>query len=376
MQTIVIKAAYLGAHPEVFQIYKALVDPGLMSDEEFWRIRLEALEIERVSFTNRKGITVLQANRYALSDYLREQLLTLVPLVSKHVKGRARGDEGKVWEEFFSSRTYGDGSKQSSLFDKATSPTSSSNSRDYTNLMDAEYIMRKLNSLAASEGDRFEGFGNREEEYFEEPKITSTLMHEINLESVRQVPSSGNLNQQETAAMQRRDIVIPDLTDDLYFDGQEDLKTADNKQQKKEIYRGPLSYPLEFPNSHIQPSMTLPVITPLPVTSLLLTPTTTNTERNDDSEDIPQREHVLLTHQVVIEVLKHFWSAIPPMTVEKRHILSTMIRILAHLEAEHQHWRVRIPLKDQIRIDELMLAGTWEPVKRARQVYDELNSKK
>lgn len=226
IEDIIVKASFLGSHSDLFQVYKALVDTNLMADAEFWRIRQDELDIERISFRNRKGVPVQTPNRYALSTCLKEQLLESLPQLRNLV--RLSNDEGKLWEEFFSSRTHGDGSKASPIFDPQVMRESEAG------LGDAEYIMRKLKSLAASEYDRFEGFGNREGEYFEEPKITCTLMHEINLQSVQQVPPLGNLRDIQAS---HTDIVIPDLTKDLYDD---EVKAEPSAEVKKELYLGPL----------------------------------------------------------------------------------------------------------------------------------------
>lgn len=365
VEDIIIKASYLGSHEELFYVYKALVDTGLMADAEFWRIRPDELEMERVSFRNRRGIIVQNQTRYALGAYLKEQLINAVPLLKKNVC--ASKEEAKVWEEFFSSKTFGDGTKTSSLFDPHSSPQA-----DDDFMQEAEYIMHKLNTLAASENDRFEGFGNQEEEYFEEPKITCTLMHEINLSSVQQVPPLGNYKNIQAV---HSEIIIPDLKEDFCEDYEranvvESLAT----EVGQKIYKGPLCITLEDSKEpeNIPPLNTL---APIPSTELILEENKNNNEKSVNL-DIPHKDQVQILAQTVIEVLKHFWSSVPPMTVEKRQIATSMINILVSLEKDYQHWRVRISLKDQIQIDQVMGVSIWEPVKRARQVYQDVTSKK
>lgn len=366
VESIVVKASFLGCHPTLFQVYKALVDTNLMTDAEFWRIRQNELEMERVNFKNRKGTQVQNQTRYALTAHLREQLLSALPHLKKLL---SRED---LWEEFFSSRTYGDASKLSSHFDHNNGDVN--NNREV--VLDAEYIARKLSSLVASENDRFEGFGNREGEYFEEPKITSALMHEINLQSVQQVPPLGNLRTLQ-AATPRADIVIPDLTEDLYFENEMEISNLPEKETN--LYTGPLWTTIdskEFHDSKLESDLDegqLIPLTPFPSSQLLLGNNNNQQTREEEKKvEAPHQEHIVALAQTVTEVLKHFWSALPPMTVEKRQIVIRMIDILDVLEKEYQHWHVRITLKDQIIVDQILQNSIWEPVKRARQVYQEV----
>lgn len=365
VEEIVIKASFLGSRPGLFQVYKALVDTRLMSDSEFWRIRPSELEMERTNFKNRKGAPVQNQTRYALSSNLREQLLAAVP----HLKRLLARDD--LWDEFFSSRTYGDASKPSPHFD-------ASSSADFKELvLDAEYISRKLDTLVASENDRFEGFGNRESEYFEEPKITSTLMHEINLQSVQQVPPLGNLRTLQAAP--RAEIVIPDLTEDLYFENNAEDTSPDIIPEKETFYTGPL-----YRTFTAQGGLTakeevkgrLIPLTPLQSSQLNLSDNNEQQVKEETRTEVPHQEHILALAQTVTEVLKHFWSSLPPMTVEKRQIVASMIDILDALEREYKHWHVRISLKDQMIVDQVMRDSVWEPVKRARQVFQEVTQKK
>ena len=319
---------------------------------------------------------------FAVTNNLKDQIFDRLPQIKKLFDNKKVNEE-EFWGEFFRSHTYGDESELSKLFDKkggiiASRFDASKSTKSVEPVSDAQYVISRLVDLTANEADHhFEGFGNREREYFQdEVKLRTHLLQEISESSARMLPSQTSVrlptmkisNENEV----RRSIILQDLTEDIYFEGQE-IK-PEIEQERKPVIGGPISEPFVIGRNYKLPSSPPAHLVGLdPISSSLL--------KIGDSGGITEREPELVSvkfsdiqdiHRRFMEILRHFWTVIPPLTVEKRQIASQMVHILDRLEQDYLNWKIRINIADQVVCDELFKT-MFQGVNRARDIHRDLS---
>jgi hypothetical protein len=380
MEDYLVKASLMGESPDLYQLNKGLVDTGMMSDTEFWRIRQDQLQFQKSRLETRKDYKFSIPWSFAVTNNLKDQIFEKFPQVKKVFDGR-RVIEEEFWNEFFRSQAYGDGSEPSKLFDKKGSLVSrldsTKSAKSLEPISDAQYVISRLVDLTANEADHhFEGYGNQEREYFEdEVKLRTTLLQEISESSARLLPSQSSVRLPTKRTNNNNDvkqsIILQDLTEDLYFKDQE-IEPA-SKTEKKPVAEGPISTPLV-----IDPNYNFPATPPAqlvgldPIASSML-----KIEEEEVAEKLPEFVSIKYSdvqdiHRRFMEILKHFWTVIPPLTVEKRQTATQMIHILDRLEQEYQNWKVRINIADQLICDELFKT-TFQGTNRAREIHKDLS---
>ena len=380
MEDYLVKASLMGENPELYKLNKSLVDTDLMSDHEFWRIRQEQLQFQKSRLETRKDYKFAIPWSYAVTNNLKDQIFEQLPQVKKLFDNRKVSEE-EFWNEFFRSHTYGDESELSKLFDKRGAIASrfdSKSAKSVEPVSDAQYVISRLVNLAANEADHhFEGFGTKEREYFQdEVKLRTHLLQEISESSARLLPSQTSVKLPSMRAGigddVRRSIILQDLTEDIHFEGQEIEPVVE--REMKPVGSGPVSEPFVIHSNYKLPST--------PSAHLVgLSPILSSMLKIEESEGAAEKEPELVSirfseiqdiHRRFMEILRHFWNVIPPLTVEKRQIAAQMVNILDRLEQDYNNWKVRINIADQLVCDELFKV-MFQGVNRAREIYRDLS---
>lgn len=346
-----VRASILGENEDIFELHKDLVSTKLMGDEEFWRIRGDLIEFQS---SRLKQLNI--DNCYYLSEEMKQQIFQQHPAVKKVYETHGKKmEEKEFWSEYFSSVTYGDGSKVSLLLDGKKSARIS-DSFETDNTSDANYILSAIVDIRRTVEDHDGNFGNKEADYLEEPRLvgTSELLLEINKQSAIKVDKS------------KITTTTNDPEEDLIFDEPAAAKEGPQRQPIPEGIRPKLYF-----EDNLSEAESVSVDLEPIETFSLNQKTEEPSERKFEFHHIDYNQ-VKRIHASLIEVLRHFWSVMPPDTVEKRKTASSMIKILDQLLANYESWLGTLHTVDLIQVQNL-IKPTLDTVSRAQKVHKDFN---